>query len=770
MGTTTVATLLVKIGVKVTELNKGLSEAEKKVSGFKGTLEKHGKKAALVFGGMSAAITAGLSKSISSASEFQSELVSLGNLANVTGKELNALGRDAMKMGADMGISSKEVVHGLGEMKKIGYETAEAMKILPHIMKLAKVRGVEFSSVLQLTESAMSVFKLSASDTQRVTDAFNKTMKTGLVKLDDLKQGFKYAAPAAKAAGLTVEDLSAAIGILATNGTKGSSAGTTLRMALGRLASDNKNVKTSLDQLGISITNEYGKMKPFSQIVEELGGALGKMSDKQRLSTANMLFGTEAASGMLKILSQGQGKFTAYAKSIEDSSGSVNKDFQNVMKTHKEVMNRLKVNTENAGISIGNALIPALDGVANAVNKIAEAFNRLSPETQGFISKTLAAVASFLAFMTGVSLASKAISGLASALQVLGGFFKVLWSGVMFVAQAFRVLTVAMLANPIALIIAGVVALVALFIYFWNTSEGFRNFFIGMWEGIKTFFAGIPPFFQSVWDSITSALSAVGTFFEDIWNGITEGVRSALEWLYDHNIYVKALVDKIVELFTDLKTSISSIWESIKTFFSKTWNWIKSTASTIWNAVITAISVPLNTIWNAVKSAWEKIKSATSTAFNAVKNTVSNIWKNISDTLGGLAKKAFNWGSNMITMFVDGVKKKAAAVGKAIAGVAKSISYSLGFRSPPEGGVLSDSNKWMPNMMDMFVKGIDAGIPKLESSIMNASASIALVGAGGNITDTRNTTVNVYPQNANMTARDLAREMDRQRWLNGGVF
>ena len=61
----------------------------------------------------------------------------------------------------------------------------------------------------------------------------------------------------------------------------------------------------------------------------------------------------------------------------------------------------------------------------------------------------------------------------------------------MTVKTAFAALNVTMLANPIVLIIAAIAALVAAFIYLWNTNEDFRQFWIDLWEGIKNVVANV---------------------------------------------------------------------------------------------------------------------------------------------------------------------------------------------------------------------------------------------------------------------------------------
>jgi hypothetical protein len=76
--------------------------------------------------------------------------------------------------------------------------------------------------------------------------------------------------------------------------------------------------------------------------------------------------------------------------------------------------------------------------------------------------------------------------------------------------------------NPIGLVIAAVIALVAGFIYLWNTSEGFRNFWIGLWEGIQNVVGAAVDWIVSAWNGMTE-------FFSNAWDGLVDGSKQAVD-------------------------------------------------------------------------------------------------------------------------------------------------------------------------------------------------------------------------------------------------
>lgn len=112
-----------------------------------------------------------------------------------------------------------------------------------------------------------------------------------------------------------------------------------------------------------------------------------------------------------------------------------------------------------------------------------------------------------------------------------------------------------MLANPIVLIIAAIAALVAAFIYLWNNCNGFRQFWIDLWENVKqvaiTVWNTIKEFFSQVWEAIKTIFSTV---FEVIKTLVTTYF----------NLY-KTIIETVINI---IQTVITTVWEAIKGVFT----------------------------------------------------------------------------------------------------------------------------------------------------------------------------------------------------------
>lgn len=389
------------------------------------------------------------------------------------------------------------------------------------------------------------------------------------------------------------------------------------------------------------------------------------------------------------------------------------------------------------------AMAPVLSTIADLVGKIAE-WIKENPT----LAATITAIAIALGILTGVIIAlTPVVLGLATAAGALSigmGPLILIIIGVMAAIAALIGIGVLLYKNWDKIIAwlanvwktikeAGIAAWEALKTGIQTAMTAIGDFLTSIWEGIKTGIStaltAIQEFILSIWESIKAGTIAA-------WNAIVDFVVGAFSWLYDHNYYFQALVDAIVVAWEWLKNTTINIWNALTTWISTVWNEIKNAAIAVWEGIKSALSIVWNSIksmatsvWDAIKSAvtsvWNPIKSvitgamdtvkkAISSGFNSAKSVVSDVVNSIKTMLGGLADQATNWGKNLLSMFISGVKSKISALVDILKDAAGKVSDFLGFHSPTKEGPASDSDKWAPNFMDMFVKGIRAKIPQVQ--------------------------------------------------------
>lgn len=122
------------------------------------------------------------------------------------------------------------------------------------------------------------------------------------------------------------------------------------------------------------------------------------------------------------------------------------------------------------------------------------------------------------------------------------------------VRTAILAMNAAMLANPIALIVALIAGLVAAFIYLWKNNEGFRKFWLDMWEKVKSASSKVIDAVKNKFNDLKEGLNKVKTIFSDIQKTISEKMEAARK-------KVSGVIDKIKGFFP---LSIGKILDNIK--------------------------------------------------------------------------------------------------------------------------------------------------------------------------------------------------------------
>ena len=134
----------------------------------------------------------------------------------------------------------------------------------------------------------------------------------------------------------------------------------------------------------------------------------------------------------------------------------------------------------------------------------------------------------------------------------------------------------------------------------------------------------------------------------------------------------------------------------------------------------------------------------TDTVIN-IKNTIVQGFKSAVDYILSLPGQALSWGADIVNNIAQGIRNAISNVVNAAADIAETIKSYIHF-SEPDVGPLSNFHTYMPDMMNEIVKGIYAGIPKIQNAMGQLSASMmpqtSVQTAAGNSSTVVN--LNVY--------------------------
>lgn len=325
-------------------------------------------------------------------------------------------------------------------------------------------------------------------------------------------------------------------------------------------------------------------------------------------------------------------------------------------------------------------------------------------------------------------------------------------------AKGQAALNAVMSANPITIIVVAIAALVAAFIYLWNNCEGFRNFWINLWESIKEIASAVAEWFKQAWQDIGNFFTvtvpgwfnAFKDFFINLWTGIKDFFAGI--WTAISNFFIGAW-NSIVATFTSIMEWIrSNIVEPIASFY-ETWiapvvNKIIKTVSKLVEIVVALfvglynllVQNVIQPVVNAFRGLWQKVSgffvslwngivaiwSTVSGWFNAhviqpVVRLFTSLWKKVS----GAAKSAW-----------EGIKSVFSAVGsffsstfqKAYNAVTKVFSKIGSFFSKIWNGIKNTFSKLGTSISSAIGGSVKSGINGVISMIENTiNAAIGLI-------------------------------------------
>ena len=647
-----------------------------------------------------------------------------------TAEEAELLNKAMKDAAANSTFGMKDAATATLNFARAGLDAEQAASALAPAMNLAAGEGGDLDTVSAGLVATINGFHGSFEDAGHYADVFAAACNNSALDVDSLSHALSVAAPIFSSAGYSVNDAALYMGVMANNGIDADKAANSLKTGLARLVSPAKEGAEMMDKLGISVTNSDGTMKSSIQIQKELHDAFGKLSESEQIAAASAIFGKNQMAPWLALINTAPEDVGKLNESLETCAGTTDEMAEAMMSGFGGSLEKLKSSIDVLVTSIGEALAPTIQKVAEFIQGLVDKFNALTPAQQETIVKIGLVVAALgpLLIVVGKVISSigtimtwapKIVSGVQSVIGIgskLMGGLQALWGVI--------------LANPIVLIVAAIAAAVAAFIYFWNTSEEFRQFWINLWEAIKTavstvvqaiatFFTqtipeafnafveffkglweGIKEFFSGIWEGMKEivstawetiknvvqvAIMAIGEFFSTaltiitlpfqfIWENCKEIILTAWE-------AIKGIVTGALEA---IKTGISTAWEAVKTTTSTVFEAVKTVITTVWTAIKSALDPIINGIKTAVSTAWEAIKTATSTVFNAVKTTVTTIWNGIKTAVTTVVNgvktavsTAWNEVKNITSTVFNAVKTAVSTAWNAIKTTVTTVINSI---------------------------------------------------------------------------------------------
>lgn len=418
-------------------------------------------------------------------------------------------------------------------------------------------------------------------------------------------------------------------------------------------------------QLGVSCTETTRNAKAM----EMFGQKYNDLTEIQKQQT------------LLKMVTDAQALSGAMGQASRESDG-----FENVM-------GNLKESVKQASAELGAVLLPTVIKLIQGVTGLVQKFANMDDGTK----KLIVTIAGIVAGLAPVLIVvGKVISIVGSAITAFGKIKTAITTAI----TAVKGLGIALpaLTSPVGIVIAVIGAVVTAFMILWNNCDGFRQFWIDLWNNIKEV-AG------QVVDAVVQFFTGLGESISNIWNSIVEAVSSAWDTICNVVQVAGMFISQLIQLWFDLITlPFRFIWENCKDTIMQVWD----TISTWLSEKLTAISDFFKGVWTAIsdffKGVWDAISSYVSEKVTAIKEKVSavmetiktvftNIWDAIKDKVSSIMDAV----KEKVGAVWDSVKEKVSSV---IDGIKSSIESKLNSAKEIVGGILDSIKEKFSSIFD----------------------------------------------------------------------
>lgn len=451
---------------------------------------------------VTAAVTGLGTAAVATAANFESSMsqvqatmgITKDAMSTVDGQTVNTmdtLNELAKKMGSETAFSASECAQALNYLALAGYDTQQMCDTLPTVLNLAAAGDIDLASASDMVTDAMSALGMEVSEAGTMIDQMAKTASSTNTSVAQLGEGILTIGATAKSVKGGTAELNTALGILANNGIKGAEGGTHLRNIILSLQNPTDKAADAMNALGLSVYDSEGNMRSMNDILGDLNTAMDGMTGEEKSNIISKIFNKTDLSSVNALLANTGDSWDELQQSITNSGGAAQQMADTQLDNLQGQLTILKSALEGLAISLGELLMPYIKMIVGWIQSFVDWLNSLDEGTQKVIV-TIALVAAAVGPI--LIIVGKVISTVGTIMTIVPKVVSLIKG----VQSALALLNTTMLANPIMLIIAAIAALVAAFIYLWNTNEGFRQFWVDLWENIK--------------NAVTVAVEAIGQF------------------------------------------------------------------------------------------------------------------------------------------------------------------------------------------------------------------------------------------------------------------
>lgn len=505
----------------------------------------------------------GAGRFLSPAVGFDREMSRVQALTRIDKKsaDFSALRDQAKKLGAETQFTTTDAASGQAFLAMAGFTPQAIQAALPGVLNMALAGGMDLGESADISSNILSQFRLDPKQMDRVSDVLTGAFTRTNTDLQNIGEAMKYAGTGLSNLGVSVEQTTAMIGVMANVGLRGSIAGTGLQAAFSRMAAPTGRAKDALKELGLEVADATGKMRPAEDVLSDLYKKISKYGDTDKLSFFKDIAGEEASKSLQAlVMSAGSGELQKLLGELKNAKGEAQKAARIMADNLDGDLKNLDSAWEGFRIQINDLIDNQLRGLTQGLSDVVGNMTQWAKENPKLAQSLLVVSGSVIALTAAIGGTSLAVGLLMGPLSKLQLGFTLLTggrgiTGTMLALRSLGTASGPAMASvrgwgPVLASLSGKMRGVSLIVPGIRT--GLMGAFLAPGAALGSLSKGIGMFalrltgLPAIWGMITTAVSVLG---------------SALSLLFSP-------IGLIAAAFIAAGVLIWKYWEPVKAFFA----------------------------------------------------------------------------------------------------------------------------------------------------------------------------------------------------------
>ena len=449
-----------------------------------------------------------------------------------TGKTFEELYSDmteaAKKYGSETKYTATEAAEALGTLKLSGMSCADAIGTLPAVLNLATAGNLELDEAAEIVSSSMHKLGVNTEDTEHYVDQLAKTSQSSGTNVNQLGRAIGAVGGTAKNLHGGIDELCTVLGILANNGIYAENAGIRVRNMIMSLSSPTDEAAGKMKELGLSVFDAEGNLRPLPDIFNDLDSALSGMTQEEKLNCLDTLFNKTDLAAANALLDTSADKFNKLSEQIKNCDGATQEMADTMKESLEGKMTTMESTLEGLKIALYEKLEEPLkkcvdtateffkkineklteEGTKEKLDQLSESLGNLVDKISNFATEHFD---DFLNALDWIINNAGTVVGWIEALVAAFVAFTVIEAAANLVIVFGAAIT--FLSSPIGLIILAIGALVGAVVYFMHSTTELREKISNAWKDIT--------------NVISNSASGVKKVFQGDFKGAIEDFKKA---------------------------------------------------------------------------------------------------------------------------------------------------------------------------------------------------------------------------------------------------